>query len=119
MEKLDHPLVSRFFEMIESKARIHLVMEFLGEGNLCTYIKEKKRLPEDEARSIFVQLIQGLEYMQAHDIVHRDIKVRDDDDDDYGWWSVVGGVWSVGWQRRGGGGLLMNKSGCDRQMFLG
>ena len=36
MEQLDHPLVSRFFESIESQKRIHLVMEFLGEGNLCT-----------------------------------------------------------------------------------
>ena len=32
MEKMDHPLVSRFFETIESARRIHLVMEFLGEG---------------------------------------------------------------------------------------
>jgi len=76
MEKLDHPLVSRFFETIESKARIHLVMEFLGEGNLCTYIKEKRKLPEEEARQLFSQLCQGLEYMHAHDVVHRDIKLE-------------------------------------------
>jgi hypothetical protein len=76
MEQLDHPLVSRFFETIESARRIHLVMEFLGEGNLCTYIKEKRKLGEDEARSIFAQLCQGLEYMHQNHYVHRDIKLE-------------------------------------------
>lgn len=35
-ERLDHPLVIRLFEAIESKSRIHLVMEYLAGGNLCT-----------------------------------------------------------------------------------
>jgi serine/threonine protein kinase len=76
MEALDHPLISRFFESIESAKRIHLVMEFLGEGNLCTYIKDKRKLGEDESRSIFSQLCMGLEYMHNLDIVHRDIKLE-------------------------------------------
>jgi serine/threonine protein kinase len=38
MEKLDHPLIIRFLETIESAKRIHLVMEFMGGGNLCTYV---------------------------------------------------------------------------------
>ena len=76
MEALDHPLVSRFFETIESARRVHLVMEFLGEGNLCSYIKEKRKLGEDEARGIFSQLCQGVEYMHKNDYIHRDIKLE-------------------------------------------
>ena len=38
MEKLDYELVIRLFEAIESPRRIHLVMEYLGGGNLCSYV---------------------------------------------------------------------------------
>jgi hypothetical protein len=34
--------VIRLFETIESPKRIHIVMEFMGGGNLCSYVKAKK-----------------------------------------------------------------------------
>jgi len=76
MERLDHPLISRFFEAIESARRIHIVMELIGEGNLCSYIKDKKFLPEDEARGIFSQLCSAVEYLHSQHIIHRDIKLE-------------------------------------------
>jgi len=48
MEKLNHPSLIRLFETLESPKRIHLVMEYTGGGNLCSYVKKRKRLPEDE-----------------------------------------------------------------------
>ena len=76
MERLDHPLVIRLFETVESSRRIHLVMEYLGTSNLCTHVKAKRKLPEDEARRYFVQIAQGLEYMHVQSIIHRDIKLE-------------------------------------------
>jgi serine/threonine protein kinase len=35
------------------------------------YIKEKKKLEESEARIIFSQTAQALEYMHSNGIVHR------------------------------------------------
>ena len=76
MERLDHPLVIRLFETVESSRRIHLVMEYLGTSNLCTHVKAKRKLHEDEARRIFSQIAQGLEYMHVQSIIHRDIKLE-------------------------------------------
>ncbi|CAM9548995.1 unnamed protein product, partial [Scytosiphon promiscuus] len=76
MEKLNHPRVIRLFETAESSKRIHLVMEYADGGNLCSYVKRRKRLDEGEAQRIFQELLEGVEYMHGVDIVHRDIKLE-------------------------------------------
>jgi serine/threonine protein kinase len=68
--------VVRMFESMESSKRTHLIMEACSGGNLCTYVKRRKRLEEPEARRIFDQILQGIEYMHSMDIVHRDIKLE-------------------------------------------
>lgn len=76
MERLNHPHVIRMLEMIDSPKRIHIVMEHAGGGNLCSYVKARRRLPEHEARKIFIQLLLGVEYMHDLGIIHRDIKLE-------------------------------------------
>lgn len=44
----------------ESSKRIHLVMEYADGGNLCSYVKKRKRLDEGEARRILQQLLEGV-----------------------------------------------------------
>ena len=43
-------------------------MEYLGTSNLCTHVKAKRKLHEEEARRIFSQIAQGLEYMHVQSI---------------------------------------------------
>ena len=50
MERLNHPYVIRLFETIESTKRVHLVMELASGGNLCSYVKSRKRLSEREGK---------------------------------------------------------------------
>jgi len=76
MEKLDHPLVIRLFETIESPRRVHIVMEYLPGANLCAHVKAKRRLPEHEAKRIFADVACSLEYLHAQHVVHRDIKLE-------------------------------------------
>ena len=76
MERLNHPHVVRLLEVIDSPKRVHIVMEYSGGGNLCTYVKERKRLAEAETRRIFLQILLAVEYMHAEGIIHRDIKLE-------------------------------------------
>ena len=48
--------------------------EFLDGGELFDYIVDKKRIPEPEACDLFLQTINGLDYIHSNNIIHRDLK---------------------------------------------
>lgn len=76
METVSHPRVARMYEAVETPKRLHLIMECIDGGNLCAYVKQKKRLHEVETRKIFFQLMLAIEYLHREGIAHRDIKLE-------------------------------------------
>jgi serine/threonine protein kinase len=58
----------------ETERYVHLVLEYAGQGTLKTYISSvERRLFESEARVMLWQILEGLRYLHAHDIIHRDL----------------------------------------------
>lgn len=53
---------------------IEITQEYVSGGELFDHIVSEGRLDPDEARSIFQQVISGVEYCHFHRIVHRDLK---------------------------------------------
>lgn len=51
-----------------------IAQEYVSGGELFDHIVSEGRLDPDEARSIFQQVISGVEYCHFHRIVHRDLK---------------------------------------------
>ena len=76
MEQISHPRVARMYEAVETPKRMHLIMECLDGGNLCSYVKSKKKLSEEESSKLFFQILQGIEHLHLLDVTHRDIKLE-------------------------------------------
>jgi 5'-AMP-activated protein kinase catalytic alpha subunit len=51
-----------------------MVMEYVPGGELFDFIVSNGRLSEPRARTMFQQLISGVEYCHQHAVVHRDLK---------------------------------------------
>ncbi|CAD8185793.1 unnamed protein product [Paramecium octaurelia] len=64
----------RLYEVFETKRQIYLIMEYVEGGDLIKFTKEKP-LSEQIAKNIFGQLVQALQILQNHNILHRDIKL--------------------------------------------
>ncbi|XP_010655434.1 CBL-interacting protein kinase 04 isoform X2 [Vitis vinifera] len=74
MKLIRHPNVIRMHEVMASKTKIYIVLEFVTGGELFDKIASKGRLKEDEARKYFQQLINAVDYCHSRCVFHRDLK---------------------------------------------
>jgi len=79
LKQLNHKHCIRLIEHFsdDEKQRIYIVCEHVGGGsiqNLCERAPNK-RLPLHQARKLFEQLLDALEYLHSLNIIHRDIKL--------------------------------------------
>ena len=73
-KQVNHPNIVKTYEFFEESGKIYIVMEYCSKGDLFDYLKVHKKLSEEEAKRIYKQLIDALQYLSMCEIVHRDIK---------------------------------------------
>ncbi len=71
---LSHPHIVNIYDVGEENGIYFMVMEYVDGRNLKDYIREKGRLPVEEAMHIASQIAEALEEAHAAGMVHRDIK---------------------------------------------
>ncbi|XP_061959339.1 CBL-interacting protein kinase 32-like isoform X3 [Populus nigra] len=74
MKRIKHPNVVRLYEVMGSKTKIFIVLEFVTGGELFDKIVNHGRMREDEARGYFHQLINAVDYCHSRGVFHRDLK---------------------------------------------
>lgn len=76
MHRMQHPHIVRVLEIIDTPETVALVMEYVPGGDLFDYIVGRGRSPftEEEARFLFVQLLEAIVYVHNRKVVHCDIK---------------------------------------------
>ncbi|XP_034590392.1 CBL-interacting serine/threonine-protein kinase 21 isoform X2 [Setaria viridis] len=74
MKLLNHPNIVRIHEVIATKTKICLVMEYVSGGQLSDKLSCLKRLDEREANKYFYQLIDAVDYCHRRGVYHRDLK---------------------------------------------
>lgn len=74
MKLIQHPNVLNLIEVMASKTKIYIVLEYVDGGELFDKIAQQGRLSEDEARGYFQQLINAVDYCHSRGVYHRDLK---------------------------------------------
>lgn len=69
-----HPHIVECYDTIRTKTTNYIIMEYCDSGNLKSIIK--KPIKEEWVQFYFVQLANGLRYLDKHNIVHRDFKPK-------------------------------------------
>ena len=75
LKLIRHRSVIRLYETFESDKNIVFVIELCAGGDLLTYVRKRRKLKEEVARHVFKQIMDGLNYCHAKQILHRDIKL--------------------------------------------
>lgn len=75
MKKVNHPNVLHLYEVMATKSKIYIVLEYAKGGELFNKVA-KGRFKEDIARWIFQQLISALDCSHRRGVYHRDLKLE-------------------------------------------
>ncbi|XP_022095201.1 maternal embryonic leucine zipper kinase-like isoform X2 [Acanthaster planci] len=74
MKELVHQHIATLYEVVETKHKIFMVIEYCPGGELFDYIVAKDRLKESEARKFFRQILSAVAYIHHKGYAHRDLK---------------------------------------------
>ncbi|KAK6746872.1 hypothetical protein RB195_000239 [Necator americanus] len=74
VRNLHHECVLRVYQVVDISHYVIFITEYCDGGDLLQKIKKTKRVPENEAKILFRQLVEALIYLQRSNIVHRDLK---------------------------------------------
>ncbi|XP_059431758.1 LOW QUALITY PROTEIN: CBL-interacting serine/threonine-protein kinase 24-like [Corylus avellana] len=74
MKIVRHPNIVRLHEVLASQAKIYIILEFVTGGELFDKIVHQGKLPENECRRYFQQLIDAVAHCHNKGVYHRDLK---------------------------------------------
>ncbi|PPD74054.1 hypothetical protein GOBAR_DD29024 [Gossypium barbadense] len=74
MKIVRHPNIVRLHEVLASRTKIYIILEFISGGELFDKIVHCGRLPENECRRYFQQLIDAVAHCHSKGVYHRDLK---------------------------------------------
>ncbi|XP_062108901.1 CBL-interacting serine/threonine-protein kinase 1 [Humulus lupulus] len=76
LKLLKHPNIVRLHEVLASKTKIYMVLEYVTGGELFDRIANKGKVTEAQGRKLFQQLIDGVSYCHSKGVFHRDLKLE-------------------------------------------
>ncbi|KAL4285433.1 hypothetical protein GQ457_16G029390 [Hibiscus cannabinus] len=69
-----HPNILKIHEVMATRTKIYLVMEFASGGELFAKLLRRGKLTETTARKYFTQLVSALHFCHQNGVAHRDVK---------------------------------------------
>jgi serum/glucocorticoid-regulated kinase 2 len=69
-----HPFVIKLFWGFQTEDYLHFVVDFCSGGELFYLLQNKRLFSEAEAKFYFAEILLGLEYIHAQNVLYRDLK---------------------------------------------
>ena len=74
LRQLNHENIVKFFGFLETNSQLLIKMEYIKYGTLSHWIKNHKKISEEEASIILNHILSAIVYLHSKQICHRDIK---------------------------------------------
>ena len=76
MKRFNHKNITKILEVFNDEEYMLIIMEYINGGNLYSFVKKRRKLPEKMAKFLFRQIILGIQHIHSKNVVHRDIKLE-------------------------------------------
>ena len=73
LSSLDHPNIVKLITFYTYNMNFNIISEYFKEGSLDMKIKKHKIFTESQAKYVCKQLLNGIKYLNDHNLVHTDI----------------------------------------------
>ncbi|CAM1502103.1 Fc.00g040870.m01.CDS01 [Cosmosporella sp. VM-42] len=74
LKLIEHPNIMKLYDIWENRSEIYLILEYIDQGDLFTFINMKGRLSEEVSIYFFRQIMSAITYCHSFNICHRDLK---------------------------------------------
>ncbi|KAK7418697.1 serine/threonine-protein kinase gin4 [Neonectria magnoliae] len=74
LKLIEHPNIMKLYDIWENRSEVYLILEYIDQGDLFTFINMRGRLSEEVAIYFFRQIISAISYCHSFNICHRDLK---------------------------------------------
>jgi mitogen-activated protein kinase kinase kinase ANP1 len=74
LSQLNHKNIVKYYGTKRTKESFHIFLEFCIGGSILKMLETYKYFSENIIRKYTKQILEGLEYLHMHNVVHRDIK---------------------------------------------
>ncbi|KAG5940226.1 hypothetical protein E4U59_002583 [Claviceps monticola] len=74
LKLIEHPNIMKLYDIWENRSEIYLILEYIDQGDLFTFINSRGRLPEELAIFFFRQMMSAISYCHSFNLCHRDLK---------------------------------------------
>ncbi len=75
LQQIDHENINKLYEKFEDSEFIFLILEYVDNCDLLSFLKQNGAFSERNYLPIFIQIIRALSYLHEKRILHRDIKL--------------------------------------------
>ncbi|KHN98813.1 Serine/threonine-protein kinase domain protein [Metarhizium album ARSEF 1941] len=74
LKLIEHPNIMKLYDIWENRSEIYLILEYIDQGDLFTFINSRGRLPEELSIYFFRQMMSAISYCHSFNVCHRDLK---------------------------------------------